>query len=165
DAVRKWLRDRHGEICALADVQIVSVPDANPVVRFSNSLSVTPPLLSISHSNGYACALAIDSDRGMRPGVDCELVRAVDNELPGFILTADELQLISAADNDSFIRVWAAKEACYKAGGGDTIREYLVESIDVDNETVELRGRNDERYVAFAQKRDDLFIAFCFAKS
>lgn len=89
--------------------------------------------VAISHSHGYAfCALAADTTRPTRIGVDIELVEPRPADFAQTFLTATEQARLTAALPEERDRLttalWSAKEAIFKARGhGLTVDPRQVE--------------------------------------
>lgn len=120
EAVRDWFQSRRGLSLASADIEIRSDPQGRPSVVVASEPGQLMPVVSLSHSQGWAAAVA--TDPGLRLGFDyqrLDRVRAEDlvrgafgpDERAGFEGHASEsLGLIATA-------LWCAKEAAAKAAG------------------------------------------------
>lgn len=104
-----------------------------------------PPLLSISHSGGVACAAAADPSRYAGIGIDIETIAP---RTDAFLLTAfsaDERAMLPD-DPDGRARIatwiWTAKEAVAKsfgAGLDDALSRYLVCELNVTDGAATVR--------------------------
>ena len=135
DAVRLFLRrtgtvrNRYGmELCP-ADIEIVADEHGRPMVQglWTEELERVP-ILSLSHSDGVAVAIAGDASSGigggqaLSVGIDIERVGRVSREaIEGLAFTPQERQLLAlmgdTAGDEWALRLWCAKEAVAKALG------------------------------------------------
>ncbi|MBA3945864.1 MAG: polyketide synthase dehydratase domain-containing protein, partial [Herpetosiphonaceae bacterium] len=122
DAVRAYLRQRHGLQLKPADVEILPDLNGRPVVHGTwTSLLSDVPLLSLSHVNGMAVALAGDPEAADGVGIDIELVGRMNEHVAQLAFTPEEQKLLATlADRPEeawALRFWCAKEAAAKALG------------------------------------------------
>ncbi|WP_370402677.1 beta-ketoacyl synthase N-terminal-like domain-containing protein [Sulfitobacter sp. JB4-11] len=108
--------------------------------------AMSPPLLSIAHSGGIACAAAADPSRYAGVGIDIE---AIAPRSDAFLLTAfspDERALLppDSPDRERIATwIWTAKEAVAKAFGAgldDVMSRHTVCAIDQAARRVTVRN-------------------------
>ncbi len=108
-----------GRLCArraLADLGILDFPIA---VNADRSPRWPPGITgSISHTEGYCCAVAADAHVFGSIGVDVEILGRIDSEVAPLIFTRDEAAFLStltgAARRHAATIIFSAKEALYK---------------------------------------------------
>lgn len=163
DAVRDYLRRTRGLDVRSADVEILPDASGRPVV--DGCFEGPPPIVSISHVDGTAIAIAGD---GAQPGIGIDLERAsrMTRPMEEIAFSPGERALLGAFDGAAAgswpVRVWCAKEAVVKAMGGTAgplSRSLVVARIERDRGTVLLRyvppeGAAVECPVATAQEGD-----------
>ncbi|HUJ78997.1 MAG TPA: beta-ketoacyl synthase N-terminal-like domain-containing protein [Nitrospiria bacterium] len=121
DAVRRLVSAHFGvELCP-ADIEILPDADGRPQVSGSwTALTGGSPAVSISHSAGWAAAIA--GLPGIQLGIDIEHVdrRPLDSSWERAAFAESELALVSSPEGDRnewVLRLWCAKEAAAKALG------------------------------------------------
>jgi phosphopantetheine--protein transferase-like protein len=150
DAVRAFLKRRHGiELCP-ADVEITQDEHGQPFASGSWTKNIERwPALSISHTDGVAVALAGEDGRGSGVGIDIERLTGKREDLEAFAFTTTERSLLASFEEgfeeDSreewTMRLWCAKEAVSKALGRGLITGPMgmeVRSLDARAGTVRL---------------------------
>jgi acyl transferase domain-containing protein/phosphopantetheinyl transferase len=123
DAVREWALAKHGVKLAPADVMIATGQRGEPVVARCDGLSASIPLpvISISHSRGWAVGVCAAADAVL--GVDYQHLDRVDAEdLIAGAFVADEAQAFFSTvaptqRKRAAVALWCAKEAASKAAG------------------------------------------------
>lgn len=138
DAVRALIK-RHKQIeLAPADIIIMGTKAQRPTVQ-GHWIGDTgwSPLLSISHANGVATALAASPAAHRQAGIDIEFVRERQDGFEAMVLSEDERKhLVGLAYGDREVAItsfWCAKEAAGKAFGtglGGNPRKFVVEHFD-----------------------------------
>ncbi|MFA5111918.1 MAG: 4'-phosphopantetheinyl transferase superfamily protein, partial [Desulfobaccales bacterium] len=122
DAVRRLLRECYGLEVWLADIEIYPDPKGKPLVRgeWLERISAAPAL-SLTHSHGFAVALAADGAAGLSVGIDIELRQRPGKGFPDLAFAPEEQQLLPSQESPDFaewcLRFWCAKEAVAKALG------------------------------------------------
>jgi len=120
DAVRRYLRERHGLRLGAADVLIHADEHGRPYAAGFWQESVPESLsVSLTHSGSRAAAVAGDSRFG-ELGIDMEHVYELSETFLQAAFTAEELaHLDDTTDNRNewALRAWCAKEALGKAYG------------------------------------------------
>jgi acyl transferase domain-containing protein/phosphopantetheinyl transferase len=147
DSVREYLRRHHGLMLCPADVELLPDGDGRPIVQgtWTSRLSRVP-LVSLSHAEGTALAIAGDS-AGLRGiGVDLERLGRMRTDTRQAAFNGEEhavLDRLNAAERNAWaLRLWCAKEASAKAlGKGFAIGwgAFRVREIDKRSGTVYLR--------------------------
>ena len=122
DAVRRYLAQRYGTAVCPADVEILPDEHGRPTVHGAWSKDVPGiPLLSVSHAQGVAVAIAGEGEAVTGIGVDIEHGGRMHAGTDTLAFTPDEQILLSSIppiDQDSWrLRLWCAKEAVAKALG------------------------------------------------
>ncbi|HQX64161.1 MAG TPA: 4'-phosphopantetheinyl transferase superfamily protein, partial [Thermomicrobiales bacterium] len=119
------------------------------------SLVGEAPLVSISHTNGLAVALAMLPADGRRAGIDIERVRNRPEGYAEIAFDDAERSLIASAPSDAewMLRGWCAKEAVGKSLGTglrDGPRSLAVVGIDRASGRLEIerRGRLENHDMA-----------------
>ncbi len=135
DAVRTLVHKRFGLDLLPADIEIL--PDARglPIVNGLWLKQIAQPLLlSISHSEGRAVALAASEAAYQGVGIDIEPLGRVSQAAAQVAFTRDEQKLLSTLPLTEWTtRFWCAKEATAKAtGDGLNAGPHTFTAIDVD---------------------------------
>jgi acyl transferase domain-containing protein/4'-phosphopantetheinyl transferase EntD len=139
DAVRLYLKDRYRlELCP-ADIEIAQDRYQAPLARgaWAEKLERVP-VVSISHSDGIAVAVAGDDGQCRGVGIDIERLRPLDNGFESVAFTSVERTILSALDaslrEEWTSRLWCAKEAVAKALGRGMAggpRELEIQNLDL----------------------------------
>jgi phosphopantetheinyl transferase len=122
DAMRSFLRRRHGLELLPADIEITHDEHGRPMARgpWTQGLR-TVPEISLSHSEGLAVALVGDGGDGRRFGIDVQALRELAPDFETTALTAEERRLLNAVPQsiraEWLLRLWCVKEAISKALG------------------------------------------------
>lgn len=125
-------------------IEILQDDSGKPEVKLPTSLANNDLMISISHSQGLVCALASNSNQTQNIGVDVEKLRELKEDLPEFVLAKGEYQNLEMlypdqrARNNEFLRIWTTKEAAFKALGGRSLKDYIWNSKNLDNNLTEL---------------------------
>ncbi|WP_420464624.1 beta-ketoacyl synthase N-terminal-like domain-containing protein [Panacagrimonas sp.] len=118
EAVRDWVRYKHGQTLASADVEIVADTHGKPLARCA-ALGLSPmPAVSISHSQQWAAAVV--AEPGLDLGLDYQrLDRLQDESRLIAAFDAEERRYIDAANDRPRVAcaLWCAREAAAKAAG------------------------------------------------
>ena len=175
DAVREYVRQRSALTLHPADIELVPDQLGRPVVRGAWADRGGPvPLISISHADGVAVAIAADADRAGGIGIDLERVGRINRRIEQLAFTADEqalLDSVAAPQRDAWaLRLWCAKEAAAKTTGegfAAGVGAFAVEEMDTRSGGVKIRfsGRDRERQratVSTAQE-GEWIVAACAA--
>jgi phosphopantetheinyl transferase len=123
DAVRRFLHRQHGLEVGPADVEIEPDDQGRPWARGYWSDRVPSPLLvSLSHAQGIAVALAGQHGRCEGIGIDLEPLAGTREGFEAAAFAPEERRLLAALADESAraewrIRLWCAKEAVAKALG------------------------------------------------
>ncbi len=122
DAVRLFLRKRHGLRLCPADIEIVPDDLGRPLVRGAWQAELKrAPLVSIAHSHGTALAIAGDDGLCSGVGVDLEYMGHTREGFEAIAFAPAEQSLLTSVDESSreewSLRLWCAKEAVAKAIG------------------------------------------------
>jgi acyl transferase domain-containing protein/phosphopantetheinyl transferase len=150
DAVRDLVRRRLGQRIAPADVEIAPDERGRPLVRgpWTDRLGIMP-VVSISHSNGVAVALAALADSHLI-GIDIESVSARRRGFERAAFTPQERRLVSSVAEERqlewYLRLWCAKEAAGKALGrglADGLHAFEVTAAELERGDVRLEPRAD----------------------
>ncbi len=118
DAVRAWIKSRHGRDLYPADVEIVQDESGKPFIRgdWIGELGEAPHI-SISHKNSYAVAAA----SALPVGIDLEQVIARDEAFESAAFDEGERTILGQVNGrcrgEWVARAWSAKEAAGKAVG------------------------------------------------
>jgi acyl transferase domain-containing protein/phosphopantetheinyl transferase len=161
DAVRQYAQQYLGVQLRPADVEVLPDKHGRPVVEGAWTRGIgPPPLVSISHSEGGAVALAGAGERLVGVGVDLERVGRMRPTTERVAFTDRELQFLDKVDlrdREAWaLRLWCAKEACAKATGrGFEAGLYAFAIRDVDPH----RGAVSIRFEAPNQEGADLLAS------
>lgn len=119
-------------------------------------------VVSISHTDGLACALSMLNTDSKTVGVDIEKIRNIDKNLNDLVLSQSESDLVLKEENPgkSFLKVWTAKEALFKAIGGKSIIQFKLKKIDSARNTVELINE-DVQYNITTTELGNYIISYC----
>lgn len=175
DAVRDWVRLRHGLELAPADIEIASLDSGRPVVRCAALQGRLPPAISLAHSRRWACAVA--SDPGVGLGLDYQRIEPLRAEdLIHGAFAASEQHWLSAPVGSGerarqAVALWCAKEAAAKAAGSGLQgrpQDWLVVAAQLDRRggspTVARVRQGERDYdVALHFEGDEAVLALCVA--
>jgi phosphopantetheinyl transferase (holo-ACP synthase) len=144
DAVREQVRRRHGVDLRPADIEILPDSNGRPLVCGLPG-SVRPPVVSISHVDGAAIAIAGDAETLTGIGIDLEKRGRMTGEMEQVAFSVAEREALDLFLGDErsgwAIRLWCAKEAFAKSTGCATppmSRALAIERVDVNDGTVVL---------------------------
>ena len=161
-SISKLIESQLNLIVDLKDIEILYQESGSPKVTINSPLVQNQlVVVSISHTEGLACALSMFSTENDTVGVDIERVRKLDSDLNSLVLDENESDLLPETDlsSKSFIKVWTAKEALYKAIGGKSILQYKVNRIDSSSNTIELLDK-DKLYTIATGEFGDYIISY-----
>lgn len=122
DAIRGYLQKHHALQLLPADIEITQDEHGRPIAGgpWTQHLH-SVPLVSISHSERTAVALAFDGSQGLRCGFDLQAVRDLAPDFEASVLSSDERRHLEAVPRslraEWILRLWCAKEAVSKALG------------------------------------------------
>lgn len=164
-AVRSWLARTTRDIPVGNELSIISNDNGQPVVH-GTAGAAGAPLVSLSHVNGMAVAIAAN-----RPvGIDLEMIGRIRN-LNGFVNTifssAEWSMLQDSAgqhEHQAAALGWTIKEAASKAVGcgiGGREKSFTLEQLTADG----CRGvvaYNDERIFSQSQHVRDMFCTVAY---
>jgi acyl transferase domain-containing protein/phosphopantetheinyl transferase len=163
DAVRLFLKQRHGLNLCAADIAIENDEYGKPVVAGAWAEELPQvPCLSLAHSDEVAVAIAGEAVDGGGIGIDVERVRQLDESFLQVACSADERRLLSSLGESSVIewtvRLWCAKEAAGKALGrgiAGSPKSILAKELDPYMETIslELSGELLQQFPLLSGKR------------
>ncbi|WZO99324.1 beta-ketoacyl synthase N-terminal-like domain-containing protein [Isosphaeraceae bacterium EP7] len=151
EAVRRLLLDHENLDVRLADLEIKPDERGRPMVLGAWADEVAEmPVISISHSDGLAVAIAAlpdpGGDRPLRLGIDVEFIKPRPEGFLDVAFGGEELEMLRTrphSERDEWaVRMWCAKEAVGKATGeglGWSTRSTEVVGIDPDGGIVEVR--------------------------
>jgi acyl transferase domain-containing protein/phosphopantetheinyl transferase len=156
DAVRVWLKERHGLTVYPADIEIGKGPKGQPIPQGPWTADIPErPLLSLTHAGGIAAAVAGAAERVKGIGIDLERLSRFNGRFEADLLTQAEHDLLEGAPLSErlewSVRTWCAKEAVGKALGSGVIGgpwALLVQSLDFSTGTVKI-GLVGEMAAAF----------------
>jgi phosphopantetheinyl transferase len=156
DAVRDYLQQTAGLQVRPADIELLPDAHGRPVVHGAwIDLAGSAPLVSISHVDGVAVAVAGESLRRAGLGVDLERFGRLQPATARIAFTDRELQLLDdlgAAEEEAWsLRMWCAKEACAKALGQGLVaglHAFAVHRLDRDRGEVAIRFAADHHQPA-----------------
>lgn len=172
DAVRAQLRRRSGLDVRPADVEILADARGGPVVTPLAGVA-HPPVVSISHVEGAALAMAGDGDTLTGIGVDLERAGRMTPAMEQVAFSPEERAALDVVADDRqrwAMRLWCAKEAFAKSTGcavGPVSRAVVLERLDVSDGTVLLAHRTDAgdvvRVPVWTRADGDRVVAMCAA--
>ena len=183
DAVRLHLAEQNSdEKCYMADVEIIVDEAGKPHIELGNGAN---PLVSITHKDFAAVAVAADPQHVASVGIDMEALGTMDEGLKQDATTPRERELFAQAASANgwpldhwHLAAWAAKEALGKALGRGVLGGPLaveVESIDATSGQVVMQLRNrmaeafpnlvDRPLTAYCRRHDDYCVALCLLES
>ncbi len=122
DAVREYVRRDFGLSLCPADVELLPEDSGRPVVSGRWTARVPRiPLVSISHVDGVAVAMAGHDDGTLGLGIDLERLGRMGRTTERVAFSAPEMQMLEGLESDQreawSLRLWCAKEAAAKATG------------------------------------------------
>lgn len=160
DAVRLWaVEQQQGEMLHPAAFEISSDERGRPFIKPS-ALLASPPLLSISHSENRAIAIAHERD----VGIDLERIGARQANVVEAFASSKEREAISnfpSQERDAWItRLWCAKEAVGKLlGVGLEGKPLSLQAIEMTEDGKIIIANEAEKVCASAMTiEDDGFI-------
>jgi 4'-phosphopantetheinyl transferase EntD len=142
DALRDHLQRRFGLSVAPADVEILPTETGRPrAIGVWTRMVDSVPLVSISHVDGSAVAVAGDGMLGL--GVDLERHGRMKPGMENVALTPREREMLEDFHGEErqawSLRLWCAKEASAKATGcefGPASHAFAIERIHAEQGTV-----------------------------
>jgi phosphopantetheinyl transferase (holo-ACP synthase) len=154
EAVSEHLRRRHGVHIAPFNFEILPDPDGRPIVTGIDVTGINNvtgvPVVSISHADGAAIAIAGDGHALEGIGIDLERRGRMTLRMESLVFTAAERALLEAfegpAREEWGARLWSAKEAVAKFTACaivPTSRALQVVHIDGSAGIVLLQHRNE----------------------
>jgi phosphopantetheine--protein transferase-like protein len=138
DAIRVFLKKRHGFSLHPADIEIAKDENGRPEPRgyWMQEIGYAPAL-SISHSSQLAIAIAGRCAAQQRLGVDVQRIEPRSPDFEGVAFTPQERSLLNSLGNPArqewLTRFWCAKEAVGKALGRGLIhgpQSVIVKAFD-----------------------------------
>jgi phosphopantetheinyl transferase (holo-ACP synthase) len=155
--LRDWLRDFHGAVLPLGQIEIAHHPSGEPYGRLifgPQSLpEATLPPISLTHADGWAVAVLASPARRLRPGVDLEHVEPRSEAFVQSYFHASEAALPmpgTTRRDEEVTALWAIKEAVSKAlGTGLRASTFEIRILAVAEDgaaQVELSGAAREAY-------------------
>ena len=150
EAVRHLLRENYGLKVWLADIEIYSDEHGCPLVRgeWLDRIAVAP-VLSLTHSNGIAVALAAADGAGLSVGIDIESIHRPGKEFSDLAFAPEERHMLPTPDTPEFeawcLRFWCAKEAVGKALGRglpNLLRDLRVIAVDPQSGMIGVKVAN-----------------------
>ncbi len=122
DALRSLLSKTLGINICPADIEIMPADDGSPIPTGAWLIDLPwKPLLSISHKEDIAVAIAGRSDRAPAVGIDIEDLHSLPDGFAKLGLSGAALacldSLPEAERNETSLRLWCAREAAGKAKG------------------------------------------------
>jgi acyl transferase domain-containing protein/phosphopantetheinyl transferase len=173
DAVREYVRLNHGLDLSPADVELTPDEHGRPIVygAWTRHLRRTP-LVSITHVNGVAVAIAGEDEQVLGIGVDLERLGRMRPATARVAFTERELAMIEsvdAADREAWsLRFWCAKEACAKATGKGlgSPHAFLVQTMNRETGAVSVTwdaSNHTIDFLAMTAQDGDWLAATCAA--
>jgi acyl transferase domain-containing protein len=141
-AVRMWLARHYRTTALVRDIEILSDQSGAPVVGLRNGLKHLQdlPVVSISHVDG--CAVAVAADHRRRTGVDLERITRV-RDAAGFadrvVAKSEQAVLrhrLPGSERETGVLVWSIKEAAAKALGVGFLgreKEFVLTALSPDD--------------------------------
>jgi phosphopantetheinyl transferase len=172
DAVRAYARQAFGLTLRAGDIELLPDEHGRPVVNGAWTAAVpSVPLVSISHVDGRAIAVASDGN-GSGLGIDLERLGRMKPPTEQVAFSASEraiLDTFEQRDREAWaLRLWCAKEAAAKATGrgfAAGIRAFVVQDADPLSGAVSVRfeapGESAVSLTAFTTREDDWIVATC----
>ncbi len=167
DAVRQLVLERFGRKLGPHDVEIENDSHRVPSAFIKGHSDLPTVLISISHTQGIAVALATLAHDG-HPGVDIEPVLAPEENFETVFLSTFEQDFLQSLPTEQryieMTRLWSAKETAFKAHCG------LLDMADfesnttlerVENQLVLRNGRNT--ITVFLQMHSEFVLAYAIA--
>lgn len=151
EAVRHLLKENYGLEVWLADIEIYADERGRPLVRgeWLDRMAVAP-VLSLTHSNGIAAALAAADGAGLSVGIDIESRHRPGKGFPDLAFAPEERLLLPNPEalefEDWCLRFWCAKEAVGKALGRglpNLLRDLRVIAMDPQTGMLGVEIAND----------------------
>src|SRR5262249_31591210 len=151
------------------------LPEENgrPVVRGPWTAALgRAPLVSVSHVDGTALAIAGNANGINGLGIDLERLGRMRSSMTGVAFTEAELQVLETVDAHERpawpLRMWSAKEACAKAaaqGFSHGAQAFAVRAFDRQRGTVSIRFKAPDGktadLTALTAQEGDWIVATC----
>lgn len=157
EATCEYLWRQHRVRVTSASFEILPDPNGRPVVT-GLSHGNCPPVVSISHAEGAAIAIAGDGAALEGIGIDLERRGRMTPRMEALVFTAAERQLLDVFDGEPRAewgaRLWSAKEAVAKFTACDVVptsRALRVVHVDAASGLVLLQHRNERDAVVTFQ--------------
>jgi len=159
-----------------ADVEILPDETGRPFVGGLWARGVPrPPLVSISHVEAAAIAVAGDGEELSGVGIDLERCGRMTPAMERVAFSDDEREMLRAFEGDEreawSVRFWCAKEAWAKAHGctvGPASRAVTVKGIHPERGTVLLRhsppGQDDVTFTTSTSVDGKWVVATCLVE-
>ncbi|MDW7772815.1 MAG: polyketide synthase dehydratase domain-containing protein [Desulfobulbaceae bacterium] len=151
EAVRTLLKKMAAPDVWSADIEITADKNGKPFAagKWLNRIDWIP-LISLTHSNGTAAAVAAAGTEILGIGIDLEPVRHMDADFQEFAFTQEELSIISKNGShfhhEWSVRLWCAKEAAGKALGRGMPggpKDILATEIQPETGVIHLKSANE----------------------
>ena len=174
DAVRLYLRQTAGLEVQPADIELAPDAHGRPLITGGWVAAVgRAPLVSISHVDGVAVAIAGDAAGLSGLGVDLERLGRMQPSTARIAFTPGELALLDGVDaavREAWsLRMWCAKEACAKATGrglASGLHSFAVHRLDREGGAISIRFQSPDRapadLLALTAQHGDWIFATCF---
>ena len=161
DAVRAYMKQKHGIVLCPADIEIGHDDYGQPIPRGKWTSEVEDiPRLSLAHTDGMAFAVAGLPENGMGIGVDIERIRTQPDGFDEVAFLPEERAMLDSIEpmlrDEWAMRFWCAKEAVGK-GLGRGVQEgphaVAVLEMDVESGIVRAcpRGKLAEEFPEYAE--------------
>lgn len=151
------------------DIEIKNDPNRAPFAVIKDS-TLPPIQISISHTDGKGFAIATLSHAG-QPGIDAEIIEDRESDFAASFMQASELKYLDNCQSESkaseLTRIWAAKEAMYKANKGVIeASTFTALKCAPDKDLILMTGgTSGGEYKAYVSITDKLVLAYTICES
>jgi acyl transferase domain-containing protein len=159
DAIRAFLRKRHGLELLPADVEIAEDEHGRVIGTgpWTRQLPVFPEV-SLAHVEGMAVALVGDGSIGQHLGIDVQAMREPRPDLNGLALSAAENRLLSALPI-AIRPEWLVRLSCAKKAAAQTPGPVRIQALHTETGIIEAASEaSDERLLIYTA-REGAYVA------
>jgi len=149
------------------DIEIKNGPDRAPFAVIKDS-TLPPIQISISHTDGKGFAIATLSNAG-QPGIDAEAIETKDSDFAASFMQVNELKYLENCKAEirdfELTRIWAAKEAMYKANKGSIEASKFELAAAPEQDLIVMTGGDKAgKFKTYCSKSDSLVLAYTLSE-
>ncbi len=146
------------------DIEIKNDPNRAPFAVIKDS-TLPPIQISISHTDGKGFAIATLSHAG-QPGIDAEIIEHKEDDFAASFMQASELKYLEDCKSENkdreLTRIWAAKEAMYKAHkGAIEASTFMALKCPADKDLIVITGgKSGGEFKTYVSTSGELVLAY-----